>query len=78
MKPIFSDKPASNDTSGINHAMLVRIVQAIESSKFSAHPNVGKLYVKQFLKMIVSLNIVPPKKMACVKQVKAAARLIHL
>lgn len=62
MEPLSTGKSASNAMSGVHHLWLVYFMKAIEKNEFCAHINIGRLYVKQFVKWIISSTKIPAKK----------------
>lgn len=61
--------------SEFNGASLLHFVEAIETTDVSAHFNIGRLHVKQFLKWLMSSDTSLAKKIADVKRVTVNARL---
>lgn len=56
MHPVSTGGPPSNFMSKVNCALLVNIAKVIGTNEFLAHFNTSRLYMKQFLKQIMSSN----------------------
>lgn len=61
-----------------DRALLVQFVETKDTNKFYLQVNRGRLYIKQFLKQIITPNTVPAKKIAKVMRSRASASSKHL
>lgn len=73
MESVTTRDAGSKAMTKVNRALQVNFVEAIETMDYRA--NIGRIYVKQFLKWITFLNSVQAKKIEDVMRTMASARL---
>lgn len=74
MKHVSTGADASNAVSKVSRTLLFHFREAIKTTNFRAHFSIGRLRVKQFLKLVMSSSTVRAEEIADVRRAKTSTR----